>query len=78
MPSDESYGLSDLYIRRMDAMNSVDDIKALYEEMMLDYAERMKGYHDQYKEHSPKILQCMDYIENHLHDRITVQLHRYS
>ena len=74
MPSDESYGLSDLYIRRMDAMNSVDDIKALYEEMMLDYAERMKGYHDQYKEYSPKILQCMDYIENHLHDRITVQM----
>ncbi|WP_196812517.1 helix-turn-helix transcriptional regulator [Butyrivibrio sp. XPD2002] len=27
-----------------------------------------------YKEYSPMIFQCMDYIENHLHDRITVQM----
>ncbi len=74
MPSDESYGLSDLYILKMDRLNSADDIKALYEEMMLDYAGRMKAYHEKHTDYSPKILQGMEYIENHMHDRITVQI----
>ena len=74
MPSDESYGLSDLYILKMDGLNTADEIKALYEEMMLDYAHRMKAYHDNHSEYSSKVLKCMDYIENHLHDRITVQI----
>ncbi len=74
MPSDESYGLSDLYILKMDRLNSADEIKALYEEMMLDYAGRMKAYHEKHTDYSPKILQGMEYIENHMHDRITVQI----
>ena len=74
MPSDESYGLSDLYIIRMDRLNTVDEIRALYEEMMLDYAARMKVYREKNTEFSPKILLCMEYIENHMHDRITVQI----
>ncbi len=74
MPSDESYGLSDLYILKMDRLNSADDIKALYEERMLDYAGRMKAYHEKHTDYSPKILQGMEYIENHMHDRITVQI----
>lgn len=74
MPSDESYGLSDLYILRMDKLNSVSEIKALYEEMMLDYAGRMKSYNEKRTEYSPKILLAMEYIENHMHDRITVQI----
>ncbi|WP_051207903.1 helix-turn-helix domain-containing protein [Butyrivibrio sp. AE3006] len=73
MPSDESYGLSDLYILKMDKLNSADEIKALYEEMMLDYAVRMKAYHEKSTDYSPRILLCMEYIENHMHDRITVQ-----
>ena len=74
MPSDESYGLSDLYILKMDRLNTVDDIKKLYEEMMLDYAYRMKAYNEKHTDYSPKILLCMEYIENHMHDRITVEL----
>ena len=74
MPSDESYGLSDLYILRMDRLNTADEIKALYEDMMLDYTHRMKAYHEKHKEYSPKVLKCIDYIDNHLHDRITVQI----
>ena len=73
MPSDEAYGLSDLYILKMDSLNTVDEIKILYEDMLLDYAERMEGYHAGFREYSPKIQHCMDYIENHLHDRITIK-----
>ncbi len=73
MPSDESYGLSDLYIRRMDKCTTVDEVKDMYETMMLDYAMRMKSYKISEREYSPKILSCMEYIENHLHDRITVK-----
>ncbi|WP_408072528.1 helix-turn-helix domain-containing protein [Butyrivibrio sp. JL13D10] len=73
MPSDESYGLSDLYILKMDALNKAEDIKVLYEEMMLDYAGRMKAYQMKHTDYSPKILLCMEFIEKHMHDRITVQ-----
>ena len=73
MPADESYGLSDLYIRRMDRLNTPEEIKALYEEMMLDYTRRMHGHSTRNVQFSPKIILCMNYIDNHLHDRITVQ-----
>ena len=73
MPSNESYGLSDLYILKMDKLSSVSEIKALYEEMMLDYAGRMKAYHEKQTDYSPKIIKCMEFVENHMHDRITVQ-----
>ena len=74
MPSDESYGLSDLYILKMDSLKTTEEIKALYEEMMLDYAGRMKAYHENHTDYSPKILQCMEYIENHMHNRITIKI----
>ena len=72
MPSDESYGLSDLYILKMDKCQTVEEVSDVYEEMMLDYTKRMQALKGKSKSLSPKVIACMNYIDNHLHDRITV------
>ena len=74
MSTDESYGLSDLYIRRMDKCTTEDEVMDMTDAMLLDYAERMHGYRVNEKHLSPKVIQCINYIETHLHDRITVQI----
>ncbi len=74
MPSDESYGLSDLYIRKADKLTDAAAVEALKGTMLLDYAMRMKDYRKEYREYSPKIIAAMNYISNHLHDRITVRM----
>ncbi len=42
LPSETAYTLSDLYIRKVDKVHSVDAIDELHRQMILDYAERMK------------------------------------
>ncbi|MBO6112064.1 MAG: helix-turn-helix domain-containing protein [Lachnospiraceae bacterium] len=73
MPSDESYGLSDLYIRRVDKVKTVEEVNVLAETMLFDYCLRMKELLGRKREYSPKITACINYISNHLHDRITVK-----
>ena len=73
MSADESYGLSDLYILKMDKCQTVDEVTEVYEEMMLDYTRRMHALKAKSVQLSPKVIACMNYIDNHLHDRITVQ-----
>lgn len=72
MPPSESYGLSDIYIRKTDQCRTEDDVEELYGMMMMDYARRMNAYRKKRRELSPKVILCLNYIQNHLHDRITV------
>ncbi len=72
MPPEESYGLSDLYIRKVDQCRTWDEVEEMYATMMRDYTRRMKEYRTKRRDLSPKILLCINYIQNHLHDRITV------
>lgn len=43
MQSEIAYTLSDMYIRRADKCNTVNAVKKLNDEMVLDYAQRMKN-----------------------------------
>ncbi len=72
MPATESYGLSDLYIQRTDQCETEEDVEKLYGNMMMDYARRMQGYKKKRRNLSPKIILSINYIQNHLHERITV------
>ena len=72
MPPEESYGLSDLYIRKTDECRTEEDVDELYGAMMMDYARRMNGYRKKSRDYSPKVLLAINYIQNHLHDRILV------
>lgn len=72
MPHDESYTLSDIYIRKADLCTSPSEVIDLLCEMQLDYASRMRelkkdsaiSYH---------IRNAIDYIYNHLHEPVTME-----
>ncbi len=71
MRHDMAYTLSDIYIQRADKCNNAEEIINMIEEMQLDYARRMK---DIQKETviSVHIRKCIDYIYDHLSEKITV------
>ena len=66
-----AYNLSDFYILKADSCNSIEEISALHPSMCLDYTKRMKTLHKQ-KITSKPIAECIDYIYDHLHTRITI------
>ena len=73
MPHNDSYALSDIYIQAADKCNTHEGILDLFEEMHLDYAKRMR---DLKKEDvvSIHVRKCIDYIRNHIHEKITIDL----
>ena len=73
MPTEEAFNLSDLYIRQMERCASVDDIFALHDVMFRDYTERMRAIRRK-EAFSRPVVRCMDYIENHLQEPMTVRL----
>lgn len=66
-----AYNLSDFYILKADSCNSIQEISALHPAMCLDYTKRMKALRKQ-KITSKPIAECIDYIYDHLHTRITI------
>lgn len=76
-----AYNLSDLYIQKMDHLNSVDDIYKLHTEMITDYTDRMsniKAIRDSMlleisgANVSEPVYKAMDYIYYHLHMPMTI------
>lgn len=72
MPHDEAYALSDIYIQRIDELDRVEEIVNLLEEMQIDFATRMKN-RKKNKAMSVHIRKCVDYIYEHLQEKITVE-----
>lgn len=72
MPEETAYSLSDLYIRAVDRLHTSKEIQALHQKMILDYTTRMHEIKKQ--NYYPKtIVLCIDYINDHLNERITVK-----
>ena len=67
----EAYDLSDYYIHKADLMKSKKEISALHQQMCLDYTTRMEKLHRNHACSRP-VAQCLEYIYDHLHNRITV------
>lgn len=71
MDLSDAYGLSDYYIQKADKCTKTSDISKLHPDMCIEYAKRMRNL----RKHSicsVQIAQCIDYIYDHLHARITV------
>lgn len=66
-----SYGLSDYYIQMADKCPSEKEIATLHTTMCLDYTKKM---HNLYKKKicSKPVAECIDYICDNLHMRITL------
>ncbi|MBQ8954872.1 MAG: helix-turn-helix domain-containing protein [Clostridia bacterium] len=71
MPTETAYNLSDLYIRQVDKCQTVEEIFSLHDVMFRDYTTRMQGIvrRDVY---SRPVHRCLDYIERHLQQPLTV------
>lgn len=66
-----AYGLSDYFIQKADKCKRPQDISKLHPKMSIEYAKKMRDLRKN-TICSPQIAQCIDYIYDHLHARITV------
>lgn len=67
-----AYSLSDFYIQKADRCKKTSEISALHPVMCIDYAKRMRSLRKN-AICSKQVAQCIDYIYDHLHARITVE-----
>ena len=67
-----AYTISDLYIQKMDLMDSVAEITQLGDDAFAFYLQEIQSL-DKKKSYSKPVSICLDYIYNHLHEPISVQ-----
>lgn len=72
MSSERAFNISDLYIQKMDKLNTIEEIHALQVDMFSLYTYEMAEL-DKQSVFSKPITICMDYIYHHLHEPIPVQ-----
>lgn len=72
MEHEQAYTLSDLYIAAVDECKSLSDISKLHKKMVRDYTKRMQKIKRE-NVYSKQIVKCMNYIYDHLHERITLE-----
>lgn len=71
MELEQAYRLSDFYILKMDSCTSEETIAALHRKMALDFTKKMHLLKKNAVISKPITL-CIDYIYNHMHEKITV------
>lgn len=72
MESESAYCLSDFYIQKADKCQSKEELSDLHQIMCTDFTNRMRLLNKS-KVYSKHIVLCIDYIYNHLHERITLK-----
>ncbi len=72
MNHDTAYTLSDIYIQKADKCRSCEDLLDMFEEMQVDFAERMRALR---KDNviSLHIRKCIDYIYEHLNENLSIK-----
>ena len=71
MGHDEAYTLADIYIRKADKSETYEQLTKLYQELHLDFTERMQEIRKQ-SVISLHIRKCIDYIYENLGQKLTV------
>ena len=71
MDAERAYNISDLYILKMDTLQTIEEVKALHTEMFAFYTKEMAAL-GKAEVYSKPVILCMDYIYNHLHETIHV------
>ena len=72
MELEQAFRMSDFYIQKLDDIHTVQGIRSLHDEMVLDYAEKMRRL-CQSDTTSRHISACREYIYSHIKERITVE-----
>ncbi len=71
MDEETAYTLSDVNIQKTDLCTSTKELSKLHREVVFDYARRMKQI-AQKEIFSLPVVQCIDYIYDHLHEPISI------
>lgn len=72
LDGETAYNASDMYIRKMDLCPSVDEVMELHREMTAYFTNKMANLRKE-KVISKPIVQCINYIEAHLHTPIRIR-----
>ncbi len=72
MELEQAFRLSDFYIRKLDQIHTMEGVRHLHDEMVIDYAEKM-GKYLRSDTNSRHINICKEYIYAHIKERITIE-----
>ncbi len=72
MLPEEAFSLSDAYILKADSCQSENEIHTIHSEVINDFTKRMRLIKSR-NIFSKQIIHTLDYISDHLHNRITIQ-----
>lgn len=72
MELEQAFRMSDFYIQKLDDIHTVQGVRTLHDEMVLDYAEKMRKMHRS-DTNSRHINVCKEYIYSHIKERITIE-----
>lgn len=71
---EKAFCISDLFIQKMDVCLQPDDIYELYRQALTCYAEEVQYSHKKELHYSSRIRQSIDYIYNHLHEKLNINI----
>lgn len=69
--AETAYNTSDLFIQRVDELQTIEEVKNLKYEMV-EYFVKQVAAAPKEAVFSPIIVQCLDYIDRHLHEAVTL------
>lgn len=72
MELEQAFRMSDFYIQKLDDISTVEGVRSLHDEMVLDYTEKMRKV-CQDDTNSKHISVCKEYIYSHIKERITIE-----
>ena len=72
LDAERAYNISDLYIQKMDTLQTIAEIRELQADMFAFYTKEMAAL-DKAAIYSKPVTLCMDYIYNHLHEPIRTE-----
>lgn len=68
---EEAYSISDIYIRKLDNLQSESEISELHKKLVFDCTSRMSKLQRK-RNYSMHVSMTVDYVYAHLHDKITL------
>lgn len=72
MELEQAFRMSDFYIQKLDDVHTVQGVRGLHDEMVLDYTEKMRKI-CRSDTNSRHINVCKEYIYSHIKERITIE-----